>query len=210
MNKPVLALVSLAVTAICLAIPAMANDDPAAAQKARKPHEKEALPQVWNLTGSAKTEYEGGTDLTTLYGGKPSGYLKSTGLNLKGYGVLNSAQDATPYQGQTVRVAARVKTFKVQTWSGLWIGVETPSHPFKPSRTPTTWFNTMRDAQGLMGTLDWKPYSLDIVVPEDATRLLFGLAMSGRGTAFINDVSLTVVTPPIKPVAPSLDFKPSH
>ncbi len=175
-------------------------------EPATKQHVTGKLPSIWVLEGNDQAEYEGGTDQSVTFGGKPSGYLKSTGLNMSGYGVLATAQDATPLRGRTARLSAQVKTDGVQRWCGLWIGVETPSHPFTPTRTKTPWFNIMVNDQSLLGTLDWKPASLDVTVPNDATRIVFGVAISGRGTAFINEVRVDAITPVTAPSAPSFDF----
>ena len=213
MNKPAWALTGLVSAMLLLAPASFGEVDPAPKEPkepATKQHVTGKLPSVWVLEGNDQAEYEGGTDQSETFGGKPSGYLKSVGLNMSGYGVLATAQDAAPLRGKTARLSAKVKTDGVQKWCGLWIGVESPSHPFAPSRAKTPWFNIMVNDQSLLGTLDWKPASLDITVPADATRIVFGVAISGRGTAFINEVRVDAIVPVAPPSAPSFDFPASY
>ena len=173
-----------------------------------KQHVTGKLPSIWTLAGNNQTEYEGGTDDTERFGGKSSGYIKSKGFNIAGYGVLATAVAAGPFCGRTVRLSAWVKTDDVQRWSGLWIGTETPAHRFTPTGTPDPWFNVDRS---LRGCRDWKRYTLDLAVPADATRVLFGVAVAGRGTAYINEVRLDPVALPVVPVTPDLAFPgPGH
>jgi hypothetical protein len=182
-----------------------------------KSHATGALPPSWRLSGRSKAEYEGGTDRSVTFGGSPSGYIKSTGLNLiksstEGFGTLITDRPAQPYQGKTVRFSAQVKTDAVQDYVNLFISFASPTQEAGPWRFPSGRFNQMVDPKlpfstaRLIGTTDWHPLAVDMDIPADATNIFCGIVLHGRGTAFINRVDLDVVTPESESPAPGLNF----
>lgn len=186
-----------------------------------KAHATGALPPTWKLGGLSKGEYEGGTDQSVVLGGMPSGYIKSTGLNLahsatEGFGTLRTLQPAQPFRGKTVRFAAQVKTDSVQDHVNLFISFASPTREAGPWRLPTGRYNRMIDPRfpyttaRVMGTTDWTPMAVDLDIPADATDLIFGVVLHGRGTAYINRIDLDVVTPEPAPAAPALNFGTSR
>jgi hypothetical protein len=193
------------------------NEDVIPRDPQPKTHETGALPPAWQLSGLSKAEYEGGTDKTVTLGGMPSGYIKSTGLNLthsstEGFGLLITKQDAQPYRGQTVRFSAQVKTDAVQDHANLFISFASPTQEAGPWRVPTGRFNPKEDPRRpaatpkLSGTTDWTLLALDMDIPADATHVFCGIVLRGRGKAYINRISLDTVAPPSEPEAPALMF----
>lgn len=162
-----------------------------------KPHETAPLPSGWVLRGDNSEEYEVGVDKSVTYAGDPSGFIRSIGFNLDGFGTLATRKDADAYRGKTVRLSAMVKTDRVQRWALLWVGYDTATRSFFPEGAKSPDFTMMRFTQSLVGSLDWHPYHLDIPLPADATKVFLGLVLSGRGTAYINQVGLDVVTPQV-------------
>jgi hypothetical protein len=185
-----------------------ADSDAIPADHAPKAHVTGALPSLWVLRGDNAHEYSAGTDETVTFAGKPSGFIKSIGFNLDGFGTMATRQSAAAFRGKTVRLSALVKTERVQRWALLWIGYDTPTRPFMPAGATRPDFDLMRFTQSLVGTLDWQNHQLDLPLPADADMLYFGIVLSGRGTAYVNKVALDVVEPLAAPSAPSLDFAP--
>lgn len=196
----ILALTLLVVAGRCPS--ARAENDPIPHDPQPQAHETRRLPDSWVVTGDNPKEYACGLDDTVTYHGTPSGFIRSVGFNLDGFGTLTSVRRAEPYRGKTIRLSAVIKTDKVQNWTGMWLRADCPGRMAAA-------FVSMEETHKLSGTTDWQRYALTLTVPADATYLPFGLAMVGRGAAYINAVEIDVVPDASPPPSarPRADFE---
>ena len=143
-----------------------------------------AVPHGWHLGGSNPDDYLSGVDLTTIYHGHPSGYLRTNKNAADGYGLLMQEFPAAAYTGKRVHLSAFVKTESVRDWAGLWI--QTAEGP-EPGVAVAK-----RQDRLVSGTTDWSSNEVFADVPPNATTIRIGVMLHGPGTVWINSVSFSV------------------
>jgi hypothetical protein len=139
------------------------------------------VPSGWYLAGSKPAEYQSGVDADVQYNNRPSAFLKSQKTAIDGFGTLMQDFHASRYLGKRVRFSAYVKTEEVQNWAGLWMRIDKDAKPIS--------FDNMQD-RALKGTIGWQNYQVVLNVPEDATRIYFGVLLTGTGAVWINSANL--------------------
>lgn len=97
------------------------------------------------------------------------------------YGALWQAVDATPYRGAQVRLRGKLRT-ATPARGQLWIRVDRPGS--------VGFFDNMNDRP--VASRSWEAVELTGAVDTDATRIVFGMAMSGTGTVWYDDIDLAV------------------
>ena len=177
-----------------------------------------AAPPGWIFAGKSQ-EYDCSVDPDASHNGQLSSYIKSRpGLRPTGFGSLVKDISATPYIGKRVRLSANLKTEDVVGWGGLWMRVDDANHP-KNGYPSSVAFDNMHDGmrdRSIKGTTAWQTYSIVLDVPEGATGIYIGVALTGQGTLWINGHKLEVVGTDVpvtgKPLnqAPPLDLKPRN
>jgi hypothetical protein len=95
---------------------------------------------------------------------------------------------ASKYLGKRVRLSAITKTEDVQDWAGIWMRVD--------KETKVLAFDNMED-RPLTGNSGWQNREVVLDVSPDATRIAFGVLLSGVGTVWLNSVKVEVVGPEI-------------
>jgi len=94
--------------------------------------------------------------------------------------------------GKNVRLSGWIKTnLKGRGWAGLWCRADSPGHPCSA-------FDNMM-ARAPRGSEDWRQYEAEITVPPDATNINFGVLVAGAGTAWFDDLQLSVEAVPMDP-----------
>jgi hypothetical protein len=83
-----------------------------------------------------------------------------------------------------VRLHASVKSEKVVDWAGVWMRVDKESAMVS--------FDNMQD-RPITGTQPWKAYDVVLDVPADATRMAFGILLSGSGEVWMSQVKFETV-----------------
>ena len=147
-----------------------------------------AAPKGWMLAGSSPHEYETGVDPLVRRDGKSSGFIKSAidgGKAPSGFGTLMQMVSADNYAGQRVRFSADVRTTQVDDWAGLWMRVDS-------DRRRGEAFDNMQD-RPIKGTSAWRRYEIVLDVADDATAAAFGILLTGRGAAWINNLKFEKV-----------------
>jgi hypothetical protein len=142
------------------------------------------VPAGWIARGSQPQEYEMGVDRGVAHGGKASGYLKSKGDKLQGFGTLRQAFKADAYRGKRLRLSGYVKTDGVEKWTGLWMRVDGEQN------SPA--FDNMEN-RPIKGTTGWQKYEVVLDVPEGSVDIAFGILLAGKGHAWVDDLQLDVV-----------------
>lgn len=131
------------------------------------------LPAPWFLTGSRAHDYEVG-----LLPGTRDGHrvvqlrLRSASCEPEGFGALMQSIAATRYVGRRIRFSATVRAREVTGWAGLWLRIDGWHGPLM--------IDNMQD-RPLRQTTDWRPASIVLDVPEQATELHFGALLGGAG-----------------------------
>jgi hypothetical protein len=140
---------------------------------------------VWIKAGGNPGDYDAGVDPKIAFTGASSGFIRSVVPNPQTFGTYMQMVDATEYRGKRVRMTAQMKTDNVQDWSGLWLRIDTATRPGAS-------FDNMQN-RPVKGTNDWMPISIVLDVDRQATAMAFGVLLAGRGAAWVDDVSFTVV-----------------
>ena len=104
--------------------------------------------------------------------------------------------------GKRIRYSGYIKTQGItRKWAGLWWRVDGKSGALA--------FDNMED-RGPKGTTDWKRYEIDLQVPKDATNINFGVILPGDGSAWFDELSITVDGEPYRDKTKfDLDFESS-
>lgn len=86
--------------------------------------------------------------------------------------------------GRTIRYSGWIRTDGVvDGWAGLWWRVD--------GADTVLAFDNMY-GRPVTGDTDWARYSITLAVPPDATNINFGCLLSGRGTAFFDDLEVEI------------------
>jgi bifunctional DNase/RNase len=134
--------------------------------------------EYWSIEGSSPWDYERGVEATAT----PSAFLKSMVTAPIGSCILQQMLDLENYQGQSVRLTARLKTLDVASRASLFIGSD------------TVIMGIDRIEKVITGTTSWSAYTLDCrVPPEDMGVLFFGVSLQGPGQIWLQDVHLQTV-----------------
>ncbi len=119
------------------------------------------------------------------HGGKASLLLEWTQEAMpKNFGSFLQTLSAAPYLGQRIRLKAYAKSQNLRRGAGLSMRVDA-SHVRRP-------FDNMRN-RPIRGTTDWREYSIVLDVPDDATSIVVGGLMRGRGKLWLDDLVIETV-----------------
>lgn len=155
-----------------------------------------AAPKGWFVAGSKPTEYESGVDVSAVHNFHPSAYLRTKAPLVQGFGTLMQDLGATRYRGRRVRFSAFVKTRDAQNWAGLWMRVDNGPEMLA--------FDNMQD-RPIVGTNDWRRYSVVLDIPRQATGIFFGVLLNGSGEVWLNDTKIEIVGPDVLPTEAHAD-----
>jgi len=155
-------------------------------------------PAGWGGGGEG---YELAVDVQVRHQGRQSGRIRWTGWDqpsLRGFGVLDQSVPAEAFRGRRVRYSGYVRTQDVREgWVGLWMGVN--------GHEGMLFFDNMQTSnRAIVGTTDWKEYEIILDVPTEAMAIGFGVILSGKGTAWVDDLALAPVGDADPGVAPGL------
>ncbi len=138
------------------------------------------------MHGSKPGSYETGIDPQAMYNGHASACLRSKEpVSAKFFGTLMQDFRADKYRGKRVRFSAFVKSEGIEGWAGLWMRVD-------KGNEGGVAFDNMQD-RPIKGTTGWQKYEVVLDVPQDATRISFGVLLAGPGTVWLNGVNFEVV-----------------
>lgn len=118
------------------------------------------------------------------------------------FGVATASFPVEVAAGKRIRYSGYIKTEGItRAWAGLWWRVD--------GKSGVLAFDNMND-RGATGTADWKRYEIDLQVPADATNINFGVLDSGNGSAWFDELSVTVDGEPYREKTKfDLDFESS-
>lgn len=102
------------------------------------------------------------------------------------FGAAAAIVSAEAYRGRRVRLRAIIRTDSATTGGSTWLRIDGPSGRLVLE-------NNM--ARTLTGTTGWSEQVTTIDVPASATRIIYGLILSGGGTVHAKDVSIENLAP---------------
>ena len=143
-------------------------------------------PKGWFAAGSHPKDYEMSLDRNGPHGGNACAYLKSVVPETSGFGTLMQMFKADEYRGKRVRMSGYVKAKDASDWAGLWMRVD------GARKDEMLAFDNMED-RAIKGTIDWKKYEIVLDVPENSEMVAFGLLLSGKGQAWMDDLQFETV-----------------
>jgi hypothetical protein len=143
------------------------------------------LPDPWILSGKAPQMYEAGIDESAVGGTKGAKFIRMAKGDGKQWASLTQQFSAEDYRGKRLRFQARVKTADVSRWAGLWMRIDTPSHP-------NAAFYNSQD-RPIAGSTGWQVRDVVLDVPADASVVSFGVINEGRGEVWIDALKFEVV-----------------
>lgn len=143
----------------------------------------------WSPTGSRPQDYDMGGDPAVSHGSANAGFIKSKVATINGFGAYATSISPGQYLGKGIRLTAYVKTENVQNydpqrgtgWVGLWMRVDGPGGPLS--------FDNM-SFRPRTGTSDWEQHAIVLDVPENSTRIVFGILLNGTGEAYVDGLQL--------------------
>jgi hypothetical protein len=139
----------------------------------------------WFKAGDHPKDYDMGVDRTAVFGGRPSGSIRSNKPEPQGFGTYMQMFEAGDYRGKRVQFSAFVKTDNVENWSSLWMRVDG-----EDKRAIA--FDNMQK-RPIKGTQNWTKYSVVLDVDAKASAIAFGVLLAGKGAVWVNDVKFEVV-----------------
>ena len=107
------------------------------------------------------------------------------------FGSLVNGLDARPYRGRRIRLTGAVRAeVTAESSDGLWLRVDRP-------RQQMGFFDNMSDRP--IRSAEWKSYSIEGDVAQDAIGIAYGLLLAGSGQAWVDEVSIEDIGPAAAP-----------
>jgi erythromycin esterase-like protein len=100
-----------------------------------------------------------------------------------GFGVATMSFPVDDARGKHLKYTGYIKTEELQGgWAGLWWRVDCGE------QTAAAFDNMM--GRGPSGTTQWKRYTIELDIPEEATNINFGVLMPGSGKAWFDKLNV--------------------
>lgn len=141
-----------------------------------------AQPFNWSAAGSRPQDYAMGGDPTVSHGSENAGFIKSKVATINGFGSYSTSIVPGQYLGKGIKLSAYVKTTNVADYVGLWMRVDAAGNQVLS-------FDNM-GTRPLVGTTDWEYFEVILDVPENSTRIFFGILINGTGEAYVDGLQL--------------------
>lgn len=143
---------------------------------------------------AADNGYRVTADSAVRHEGRYALRIQSEGEKLSGqtFGVA-TMRIPVEFQGKVVKLTGFLKTENVEGYAGLWLRVD--------GKQGTLAFeNTSKE--NVHGTTDWQAYTIRLPLDNEARFLLLGGILPGTGTAWIDQLELTVDDKPLAQAPP--------
>lgn len=145
----------------------------------------EGRPADWTGGGEG---YELSVDEAEKHGGNASGRIRaSVTAPSDGFGTLTKCTDAAPLTGSKITYAGFLKTQDVTGSGGLWFRVDGPQ---EGEQQNVLAFDNMSD-RPIRGTTDWERHEIVLDVADEAVQVCFGFLLTGLGTVWGDDLSVS-------------------
>lgn len=144
-------------------------------------------PKDWTLDGNKWDSYATGVDTSSL-NGSTCAFLKSNKSKINGFGTLMQSFKAEKYHGTRLRLSAYVKTKDVADWAGLWMRID-DYNVYNISLSFDNMYN-----RPIKGSTKWTKYEVILDVPKNASKIVYGILLSGTGQVWIDNVKFEEVS----------------
>lgn len=136
--------------------------------------------EPWQKFSFFGASYTAAGDPSVLHDGHPTICIASTAKATAKQWISYNFTEPHPekFKGTHIRVTVWMKSSGVSGGSGVWI------RGFGASGKPAD--EVQRGHRPLRGTTDWKQYTGEMDVPEDATTLSWGIVMNGTGKIWLD------------------------
>lgn len=135
---------------------------------------------------TAALEYAMGTDPSVTRDGQASTFIKNKVANPTTWGSTVQAIPVDEVRGKRLMVSGYIKTSAVARYTEYWVRIDGADHQVLT-------YDDMSN-RPLSGTADWRAFAIVLVVPSNATSISMGLLLNGVGEAWVDDLSVNVVT----------------
>jgi hypothetical protein len=142
----------------------------------------------WFPTGANPEDYDMGGNPRVPHGADGGGYIRSRVDAPKTFGTWATTVPITSLLGKRMRLSGYVRT-EGANHASIWMRVDGPNNQALS-------FDNM-DNRPIVGTTDWKQYSLVLDVPPKATGVMFGIMLVGSGKAWIDGLEFVPVGPDV-------------
>jgi erythromycin esterase len=148
--------------------------------------------------GTGGAGYEVVVDTSVMQSGNQSLRIRNLSpATTVTFGVASSLFPIEAVRGHRIRYSGWIKTDRIQRgYAGLWWRVDGPSGT-------VLGFNNMQGS-GPSGTTDWRSYAFELDVSPDAVDVVFGVLQTGDGTAWFDNLSVTIDGSPYLEASPPL------
>jgi hypothetical protein len=144
------------------------------------------IPKGWKVDGSAVNDYLFRMDPAEVMGTDNSMRISTKpNATAAGFGTLMQTISADAYRGQRVRFSTALRVQDVGEGAGLWCRVDDAAGHVLA-------FDNMQ-SRPVLGTQDWKQYSVVLDIPEHAKSIFYGFLLIGRGTLWAKRIKLEKV-----------------
>lgn len=138
-------------------------------------------PTGWSKRPSPQHRY--GRTTATAFQGESSGLVQGDGTAATDVGSLFQVVPTQGWEGRTLTLRAATRTEKVEGEARLWLRLEDGAGKM---------LSFAQSPEPIAGNAkDWQRSTLTAEVAEGATKLMFGVMLSGGGTLWVDDVQLT-------------------
>lgn len=141
----------------------------------------------WITTGTAPEKYQVNIDYKIYNTGTKSATIQSVAdeFEVGEFATIMQQFSARNFLGKRVRFSGFVKTKDVAGWCGLWMRIDS-------ALSVALKLDNMQN-RPIVGTTEWNHYSCVLDVPENAAILNIGILLSGKGQAWLDNVSFQEV-----------------
>ena len=141
----------------------------------------------WTFHSSYRDAYEARLDEAVARGGKRSAHIRSLpAANSSSFALYYQRLQAGRYRGQRLRLSGFLRTSGVSGWAGMWMRID------PGDGGPTLAFENMQ-RRPILGSTEWKRYSIELEVAPEAEEIDFGALLVGAGDVWFDDLELTPV-----------------
>jgi rhodanese-related sulfurtransferase len=159
-------------------------------------------PIGWGKTPIDTTRCTYSRDGKAAAGGKSSGCIVCRPDSAsRGFAGFTQKLDAANLKGRRVVLSAMVRSENVLRIAFIIVGAESGD-----GRVVAL---SRGDGDPITGTHDWRTAELDVLVPDDAAKVIFGVTLVGAGTVWLDDVKLMATAEPGKPAVNVVVVNPS-